>query len=369
MACSQAKDCMMRKGSSRKGQRRRRAASAGRENEGVDDFLLPQPDAPIKLDLSAAVVAKEIVRIETPITREIPLQQRCSTEGEESWGRHQPQKGSRRVWWSFAAAIGVMFAAIAWVNHRARWGDGTNRPIPQGIVVLEEDRREDSELFLLLQNPYQKHQQAQSLFRQFAAAKKSSEVLPLIRMSDDTAALLKKHWKPWPSPPLLDQLDQLQFDFDETDGRAFLSMRGSNADGSPFLAFFVADGNRLKLDWEATMELGESRLSTLARFPTENPVTVRVLLAASPYYLPSLPEKEYESYQLTCLHDDTVVWGYVRRASPEHEKIRELLRQDSELLEQAKEVRVTVRLKKTGDLSSQNRFFITEMLHKDWVMP
>jgi hypothetical protein len=360
---------MMRKGSSRKGQRRRRAVSPVRENEGDEDFLLPQPDAPIKLDLSAAVAAKEIVRIETSIAREIPSQQRFPAEGEGSWGHHQAEKQPRRVWWSFAAVIVLMFAAIAWVNDRARMGDGTSRPIPQGIVVLEEDRREDSELFLLLQNPYQKHQQAQSLFRQFTAAKKSSEVLPLIRTSDGTDALLKQHWKPWPSPPVLDQLDQLQFDFDETDGRAFLSMRGRNADGSSFLAFFVADGGGLKLDWEATMELGEARLSTLARFPTENPVTLRVLLAASPYYLPSLPEKEYESYQLTCMHDDTVVWGYVRRASPEHEKIRELLRQDSELLEQVEEVRVTVRLKKTGDLSSQNRFFITEMLHKDWVMP
>ncbi len=359
---------MIRKGSSRKGQRRRRPIGSAHEVEGDDDFPLPQPVKPVKLDLSSAVVAKKIARIEAPATVDISAMKRLHAEGEGSWGHEQPTTEHRRVWWSFTAAILVMFAAIAWVNHRARLGDGISRPMRQGIIVMEEDA-EDSELFSLLQNPYQKHQQAQALFRKFAAAKKRTEVPPLIRLSDDIGAMLEKHWKPWPSPPVLDPLDQLQLDFDETDGRAFLTMSGKNTDGSPFLAFFVVDGSELKLDWEATMELGEARLSSLARFPTENPVSVRVLLSPSPYYLPSLPEKEYESYQLTCLQDETVVWGYVRRGSSEHQQIRELLRQDAELLDQAQQVRVMVRLQKTNDLSSQNRFFITEMLHKDWVMP
>lgn len=359
---------MIRKGSSRKGQRRRRAVNAGLGSEDEVDFSPPQLEKPVKLDLSSAIHAREIARIEAPSAEEVVSSQGSRAVGEGNWGRNQPVKELRRVWWSLAVAIVMMFAAIAWVNHQAQEGEGTNRPAPRNIIVLE-DRPEDSELFAFLQNPYEKHQQAQTLFRQYVAAKKVSEVLSLIRMSDRIMTLLQSHWKPWPSPPLLDQLDQLQFTFHETDGRAFMSMHGKNADGSPFLAFFVHDGEGLKLDWEATMVLGEARLSSLARFPPENPVTVRVLLAPTSYYLPSLPEKEYESYQLTCLHDDTVIWGYVRRSSPEHEQIRELLRQDSELLEQVREVRVTIRLKKTAGISSQNQFFITEMLHKDWVMP
>lgn len=362
---------MIRKGSSRKGQRRRRAVASASQDEGDHDFPLSSLEIPVKLDLSSAVAAKEIARIEAPATVEFSGLKRWHAGDEGSWGHEQPTIEHRRVWWSFAAAILVMFAAIAWVNQRQPSGDGINRSMHHRMIIVQEnsEQSQGSELLSLLQNPYQKQQQAQALFRKFAAAKNRTEVLPLIRKSDHTDAMLEKNWKPWSSPPILDPTHQLQFDFDETDGRAFLTMSGKNADGSPFLAFFVVDGSDLKLDWEATMELGEARLSSLARFPTENPVSVRVLLAPSAYYLPSLPENEYESYQLTCLQDETVVWGYVRRDSPEHQQIRELLRQDVELMDQAQEVRATIRLRKTKDLSSQNRFFITEMLHKDWVMP
>ncbi len=360
---------MMRKGSSRKGQRRRRVVASLDDGDDGSDFMMPAPEIPIKLDLGTAGIVKEIARMEVNPEQQAALEERLPKDGELSWGQNQAPQEHRRVWWSFAGAITLMFAAIAGVNHGSRENHGTNQSIPQGIIVFEDHPDEDSQLFALMKNSYRKQQQAVTLFRQFTAAKKRAEILPLIRISDITSSMLEKHWKPWPSTPLLDQQDQLQFDFDETQGRAFLSMGGKNADGSSFLAFFVPDGDELKLDWEASMQLGEARLSSLARFPTENPVTVRVLLSPSAYYLPTLPESEFESYQLTCLHDDTVVWGYVRRDSPEHQRIRELLRIDSELLEHMQELRVTVRLKKTDDLSSQNRFFITEMLHKDWVMP
>lgn len=358
----------MQKGSSRKGQRRRRTAAAEHEHDDDVDFALPQPDAPIKLELSSAVVAKEIVRIEAPVVTDDRTQYHELIRVERDWGR-QSRQDHRRIWLSFAGVILVMFVAIARVNHRPTDDRTGYQKISPGVIDIKEESQEGSALFSLLQNSYLKQNQAQEIFRKFTASARSQEIVTLIRMQENTASMLEKHWKPWPSPPLLDQLEQLQFDFDETDGRAFLSMRGRNADGSPFLAFFVADGDDLKLDWEATMELGEAQLSSLVRHPGENSVIVRVLLSASPFYIPSLPELEYESFLLTCLSDDTVVWGYVRRGSAEHWKIRDLLRQNGSLSDETGEVRVTVRLKKTDGLSSQNCFLITEMLHKDWVMP
>ncbi len=359
---------MMRKGSSRKGQRRRRIGGSSNQYEDEVGFEVPLREAPIKLDLSTAIAAKEIVRIEAPAISNDAMEDQGQPRGERTWGR-QTRQDHRLIWLSFAGVILVMFVAIARVNRQSADKGNVIQMIPEGIIDIPQDPTESSELYSLLQNSYQKQQQAQDIFRKFTASIRSQEIVSLIRMQENTASMLEKHWKPWPSPPLLDRQDQLKFDFNETEGQAYLSMRGKNADGSQFLAFFVSDGDGLRLDWEATMELGEDQLSSLARFPKENPVTVRVLLSASPYYLPSLPEHEYESFLLTCLCDDTVVWGYVRRGSDEHWKIRDLLRQDGSLFEEAGEVRVTVRLKKTDDISSQNRFFITEMLHKDWVMP
>ena len=94
-----------------------------------------------------------------------------------------------------------------------------------------------------------------------------------------------------------------------------------------------------------------------------------MLLSPSDFYLPTFPESEYESYNIHCPMDDTIVWGFVKRDTLDHKRINELLQKDSFLLEAMTEVRITLRLLKTKDASPQNCFFITEMLHKDWVMP
>lgn len=358
---------MIKKGASRKGQRRRQAiAAAGIRDEEEIPLHRPPAEAPVKLDLAAAGVVKEIARIEAlpDAAMEMPLPK----HSELVWGRQPKPREHRWVWLYFALAIVLLFSAIALVIRHSGQATGNAAAVP-GIVVLSDEPDDQSPLFAFQQNPYQMRLDAIKILQQVTAATKAEQLLPFIRQSPATQTLLAKHWKPWHSPPQLDEPDQLQSDYDHTSGTAFLWLQGSNQDGSTFLAFFVKEGDDLRLDWEATMELGEARLSTLAKLPTTHPVAMRVILSPSPYYLPTLPESEYESYKITCLHDDTIVWGYVRRGTPEHKQINDLLQLDAYLLEAISAVRVTVKIRRTDDVNSQNRFFITEMLHKDWVMP
>ena len=127
--------------------------------------------------------------------------------------------------------------------------------------------------------------------------------------------------------------------------------------------------NRFVVDWEATSQLGDTSLSTLSQFPTEAEITLRITLSASPYYLPTLSEKDYESYKITSAEDETILWGYVPRNSPTHQQLTELLRSDAFLVESVPAARAIIKLKRIDSTAGKNRFFITEMLHKDWVMP
>jgi hypothetical protein len=195
------------------------------------------------------------------------------------------------------------------------------------------------------------------------------DILPLIRQQTGTSALLEKRWQPWPSQPILDGANAIITELDETDGRGFLRMQGFNLDGSPFLVFFVAAEGSFLLDWEATMEIGDARLSNMARDPAVHPLCLRVIISPANYYLPSMPESDYECYQLSDSLAETTVWGYVKRDTAAHKKISDLLQQNSPLLEPKQQARITLFLKKSEEAVSQNRFLITEVLHKDWVMP
>lgn len=360
---------MIKKGSSRKGQRRRRGTTGSDWDDDVSSPTSAVAEEPVKLDLATTGILREIARIPAKLPELAPTTPRQTQDGESTWGGQHSVRQLSRIWAAFIGVIVVMFLAIAWVNRQVDPHEDNSPTVPGGFVVVSEDEHDDSPLYAFLQNSYQKQQKALAIFRLFTAATKRDQVIPLIRMTDTTPAMLEKYWQPWPSPPLLDQSDALQYEFEEADGRAFLRMTGKNQDGSSFAAFFVEVEGELTLDWEATLEVGDARLATLARNPTEHPVKMRVILTPSPYYLPYLPESEYESYQITSSRDETIVWGYVKRHSPTHEKIRAALLQDVQVLDQMTEARVTIRMQKTADISSQNRFFITEMLHKDWVMP
>lgn len=341
--------------------------SAGPREEFEYSFRAPVEEA-IKLDLATAGIVKEIARIETPIQTNDSTIPRHIQHSETLWGLQPIRRGQYWVWISFGVAIALLFAAIAWFNQHSKI-KGASASKPPQLIVLAEDYPEESPQFVFQQNPYRARLACMEIFRAFTAAKKISDVLPLIRQQPSTATLLAKRWQPWPSPPMLDNPDQIISESDEAKGRGFFWIQGQNQNGSPFLAFFIAEGNAFRLDWEATMEIGEARLSTLARLPATNPIAMRVIAAPANYFLPTLPEREYECYQISSLQDETIVWGYVKRNSPEHQQLSEILEQYSNLLEAKQQARVTLRLRKTDDVSSQNRFFITEVLHKDWVTP
>ncbi len=360
---------MINKRLSRKGARRQRGISSARQNDRADFHHSDPDEAPIKLDLATNGMVKQMARIESTLRKQAaPLPQRVKNT-ELAWGQKPAQRNHRWVWMIVGATFILLFGSIALVNYDFETEGANSIKRRGGIEVVKEEMESRSPIFAFEKDPYEVRMRCIKIFRQFTAARTAAEIRDLIRDQPETDALLARHWKPWPSPPQLDYDDLLESNFDDSNGRGFFWLKGTNLDGSPFLAFFIATENSFLLDWEATMAWGDTRLSYLLRDPASEPMALRVLLSPSDFYLPTFPESEYESYNIHCPMDDTIVWGFVKRDTLDHKRINELLQKDTFLLEAMTEVRITLRLLKTKDASPQNCFFITEMLHKDWVMP
>ncbi|TAE91717.1 MAG: hypothetical protein EAZ81_05300 [Verrucomicrobia bacterium] len=359
---------MLKKGASRKGMRRRQALAASASVKDEDVTVPVRKPAVVKLE-PIATPAKEITRIE-PNTAAPPAEVISpSKAGEQTWGRQKSLYQHRFVWYFFTAAIVLMFCAIAYVISRSDPNSGTSATMPFALEVVNEETPIRLPMPLYQQNPYQVQLRCTDILRQVADARDPQTIPPLARSTPTLEASLRRHWKRWESMPKIEQNDELLIDVTEVQGRDFLMISGLCENGSPFLAFFVEIDQRIVIDWEATMGVGEAKIDTLTQHPTEHPITMRAIVSPSPYYLPSLPETDYESFQLTFAGSDSVIWGYAPRGSLAHQQINALLLQQNELLEVVNEARVTLRLRKTPGPSSQYRFFITEVLHKDWVMP
>lgn len=360
---------MLKKGASRKGMRRRQALASSATPEDEEYLARPVRKEPVIKLAPAPVSTKEIARIE-PSPLLAPSEQTTThQEGEKVWGRHKTNRDHRWLWCFFASAIALVFCALAFVISRSKPSEGTPPKLPFSIEVVEEDAPLRLPMPLYQQNPYQVQLRCTDILRKVAAAREAQEIIPLVRPTPTLENSLRRHWKTWTSLPRVEQNDELLIDVAEVQGRDFLMMSGQCQDSTPFLAFFVEIDQQIFLDWEATLGVGEAKIDTLVANPTEHPIMMRVTISPSPYYLPTLPESEYESYQLTFSGSDSIIWGYAPRGSIAHQQIHALLLQQNELLDVATEARATLKLRKTDGPSAQYRFFITEVLHKDWVMP
>jgi hypothetical protein len=213
------------------------------------------------------------------------------------------------------------------------------------------------------------HAKALKLIDRFVKAQSWEEAEPLLRESESLRMNLLRYWKPCLSLPQTQNSDQLTIDYGHSGKVGFYMIEGRCMDNSPFLFFFVHSSGKLKLDWEASMSLGEKTIKELIRHPLAEPTVMRVVVERSPYYLPDLKEQDFESFRLTIPGDENVIWGYAQRGSPQVSALEKVLQQGGILVEGSHSGRATVRLTATEDKKASKRFFISEVIHPNWVMP
>jgi hypothetical protein len=375
---------MLKKGSSRKGERRRKSVNAHQLAENSAATSSVQKKAAHK----SVVVLKEIRAgaVALPVAelgiadpyrgkaagfRPPAEQSYAPHQGVETqWGgTYSKRKSSRWIWIGVGTVAVLFFSALSVFTYANMKENHNPQDRMSGFVVETEEFDPSSPLFVYQQDPQRYLMECLTVLQKFADARDVADVIPLVRHQPETLVALKTRWQPWPSPPKIQSEMDYDYTLAESGGIGYITIHGVNNNNTPFDVYFTHENGAMLLDWAASTGLGDSRLSTVVRNPPTHPVSMRVILSSSPYYLPALPEDEYESYKLTCPDDEAVIWGYVKRGSEAHRKIAALLHTNGELLESLAEARAIVKIKKTEDLSAKNRFFITEMLHNDWVMP
>jgi hypothetical protein len=357
---------MIKQGSSRKGTRRRQAiASIPRSDETESPPALEAADV-VKLDLSTHGIIKEIARIEAP-----PAQEKIAASPrkgchEAHWGKEIPSPLKRGTWMPFSLVILITVGSIAIFNHFANPEQNTRSPLFPVIEVITEEIDPASHVYPFEKNPHSAHAACLDIFRRYCAARQLADALPLVRHHAEIEDRLTRHWRPWPSPPQWQDSSLSISETQQTNGRGYLILSGINQNGKPFLAFFIAENDSFLLDWEATTQFSESRISTMALEPVGLPKLMRITLTPNPYYLIDTPESEFQSYKITSADAESPAWAYIRRDSPAHNMIQEATRASFDPNQPISAIRATVRMQSVKD---PPRFFITEMLHKDWVMP
>lgn len=216
--------------------------------------------------------------------------------------------------------------------------------------------------------PENAQEQAMVLAAVYANAKSVEEVLPLVKDRVRVEPLMRERWKPFAFNSKWVVPDEAQWSVQKIDKREFGYLSGMLPDFNLFQIFFVKEGDKVVIDWEASSAYSETTFADLSKNQGTGGVT-RCLLAPGDLYTISFPESAYQCYRGTSPDREIGIWCYVKRDSPEAEKIAALFQQSAIPREVFSEYSVTLKLEKAPADSLPNQWVIAEMLHIDWITP
>ena len=240
----------------------------------------------------------------------------------------------------------------------------TARAVPDAKPVVEE-KIEGIEAMNLM---FSKQPEAERIFRAYATASEVEEIVPLVRDGISLKATLLANWRPLEiyktGEPAADTRWVV---FRLTDGHGG-SLQGTFQDHSKFSAYFINDGNELRLDWKATSGFGTATFAQLENSQGD-PGEIRGELSSAEYYNAIFPEATYQSYRLISPDGEIVIWCYARRDEAAGQVTAPLLHQHDVRGEFQSSRKVTLRLAPAPPGALPNQWLIGELLHLDWVTP
>jgi hypothetical protein len=135
-----------------------------------------------------------------------------------------------------------------------------------------------------------------------------------------------------------------------------------------FYAYFINDGQKLLLDWKATIAYSSALFTDLEK--KQGDLTeVRGKISPTDYYSLTWPEKDYQSFKFTSPDLETTLWAYSRRRESADIALLKILGKTGDGQETQKTGRVTLRLAAGPETALPNQWLIQELLHPDWINP
>ena len=238
------------------------------------------------------------------------------------------------------------------------------RAVPNAKPFVEEKIEGIEAMNLLLS----KQAEAQRIFRAYATARGVDELIPLVRDGHSLKALLQANWHPLEISKSWEPAADTRWKVSEFDGRPCGRLQGSFPDHSKFSAYFINDGNALRLDWKATSGFGTASFGQLEKNQGD-PSEVRGEISSAEYYNAIFPEAAYQSYRLISPDREIVIWCYARRDEAADQVTAPLFHQHAGRGAFQSPRKVTLRLAPAPPGALPNQWLIGELLHLDWLTP
>ncbi|MBK1826536.1 hypothetical protein [Haloferula rosea] len=308
---------------------------------------------------------EEVVRLENKVTPQVKRTlEDVGPAGPEPERRRRGKKMSNRhLTLAMAGGVGVLILLSVVVAMQNRNDGAPGEAAPYEGVAVERDG-EISGLGQLSANTQHYLGKAREKLRRYLAATEVADALPVIRDQGRWVEVLKQRWEPLRMQDA--EVDRLQLAFAEAGDRAWFSLNGEDDEGRKVNLIFVPKGDEVELDWAASFGVGDVPFGELDRIEPSSEVVMRVVVEADHYYTSSIDDDRYRCFKLTPQFDEDWVWGYAEIGSPVAAQLETVLREDSMILEDRKDVSLILRLRKTPE-TGRRQLIIEDVVAENWV--
>ncbi len=285
----------------------------------------------------------------------------------QDWGE---EKGRGSARWMVYTGVGVLIivvitVALSQMGEEAKTRESDKSLYSQLAPDTEEDVEvtDDLEALEMLTNSQKK---AADTYAAFAAATSPSELKEILHNPEEILPLLPKDREPLVTSKDWNPGDGAIWTVLEHEGRRYGTLTGSHPDFSDFLAFFVREGDLLKLDWKATTGYGTASFQEM-KTGTGDASEIRARISLADFYTFSLPENEYRSFRLMSPDGDTNLWGYTVRDGELDRKLMKLFTPSQITGEAQSEAQVTMAMEPSPEEGLHNQWLIRELTGLSWL--
>ena len=234
--------------------------------------------------------------------------------------------------------------------------------------VFDKELKEDVETWFY-SGSSNAHAKAIELLSNFKTAKDDTSRSKMVRNPDSYLALAKS--TTININPLINSKDSQKWFIGQTGGTGYLRLICNDESHMPFRAYFVRDGESLKLDVDATLALSEISPSDglVALEDSEEKVFRCLISRKSEFYSGSYNDEDHAFYLLRFADESHTMWGYVEAGSELDLQLKGVLDHGSYIMPLKKNVRVTLKVARRSEDSLPKQIDIVALLHKEWITP
>ena len=281
-------------------------------------------------------------------------------EGKD-WGKARPHP----LRWLLIAGAGVGGVLVAALATQELALAPKSKPLGESLELIEEAKIEQMQGFEL-EGPCEEN--ARSLLTLYARATTPEAVLPLIADAPRLLQRITQAWHPWQAPADWQPAREATWQVSSEGDRGHGCLSGRKPDFTPYRAFFVREGEALRIDWEATEGLGEATFAMLATGRGTGGI-IRSYVTPENFYSLVFPETGFRSYKLLAADREQILWGYVKLDDPAAAELLKVFNTTENDAGTPTEQAIILRLTPPPAGAQKNQWIIGEMLHIDWVLP